>query len=450
MPKERSERKMYRRSPGRQYGYDYDPLKSRTGQNRQNDSGTSALPERSQQREIPARASAPLVQRPNLRRTRQLTRKSIIESRRSALAEVDQQEQQPDEIASYDSVPLEEEDRTLYSSRRAARNAYKEQLLPTTSQLSPEQEDLYDDAYTDEEQEAYPHEQWTEVDPDAGYDDEYEEPDPLDTRMRYAPVPDARDERAPIAKRTRQLDDPYAEYDDGYEDDEDYDDYVEPPPTRRERRDERDERDERPRRKSKKVSRRGLLFGLGAAAVTGTGIAAYELVPKIPSALDGAATNVEHQIQAAFEKGLAQGADNARRELIGALETIDGFTIDGAIGAAKLMRIAYDVFVSPIITQSANIAGDVLNAMLSAVKTARGILAQSFLDNATLQAVQKVLQAWVDQVQTLPKQLNAITDTDLDGAQAYLNALKQKLEAEKAQLNKSNSATPTPTSKKSG
>ncbi|HCI78349.1 MAG TPA: hypothetical protein DHW02_01510 [Ktedonobacter sp.] len=446
MPKERSERKMYRRSPGRQYGYDYDPLRSQTPQNRQNDSGTSSLPERSPQREIPARASAPLVQRPNLRRTRQLTRKSIIESRRSALAEVDQQEQQPDEVASYDSSPLEEEDRTLYSSRRAARDAYKEHN-PSTSQLSPEQDDLYEEQYADEDMDEYPHEQWTEVDPDAGFDDEYEEPDPLDGRVRYAQVPVAREERAPIGKRTRQLDDSYAEYDDGYEDDEDYDDYVEPLPTRKERRDKYEERDERPRRKSKKVSRRGLLFGLGAAAVTGTGIAAYELVPKIPSALDGAATNVEQQIQAAFEKGLAQGADNARRELIGALETIDGFTIDGAIGAAKLMRIAYDVFVSPIITQSANIAGDVLNAMLSAIKTARGILAQSFLDNSTLQAIQKVLQAWVDQVSTLPKQLNAITDTDLDGAQAYLNALKQKLEAEKAQLNKS--ATPTPTSTKS-
>ena len=443
MPKERSVRKMYRRSPGRQYGYEYDPLKSRTSQNTQDGSGNSAMGERSQMNGIPARASAQLVQRPDLRRTRQLTRKSIIESRRSALAEIDQQ--QPEEISSYDPTE-DEEDKTLYSSRRAARDAYKGQL-PSTRQLSPEQDDMYEDEYGDEEDEeqaVYPHDGWAEVDPDAGYDDEYDEPDPLDAQVRYAPVPTARAERAPVAKRTRQLDEPYEEYDDDGEYDE-YDEYQEVPA----RRERRDQRDEKPRRKSKKVSRRGLLFGLGAAAVGGAGIAAYEIVPKIPSALDGAATNVEHQIQAAFEKGLAQGADNARRELIGALETIDGFTIDGAIGAAKLMRVAYDVFVSPIITQSANIAGDVLNAMLTAIKTARGVLAQSFLDNSTLQAVQKVLQSWVDQVSTLPKQLNAITDTDLDGAQAYLNALKQKIEAEKAQLNKSNSSTPTPTSTKS-
>ena len=134
---------------------------------------------------------------------------------------------------------------------------------------------MYDEEYADEEQEVYSHDQWTEVDPDAGYDDEYEEPDPLDAHMRYAPIPSAHVERAPVAKCTRQLDDSYAEYDDeGYEDDADYGNYVEPLPTRRERRDERDKRDERLRRKSKKVSRRGLLFGLGAAAVTGTGIAA--------------------------------------------------------------------------------------------------------------------------------------------------------------------------------
>lgn len=440
MPKERSERKFYRRSPGREYGYEHDPLRSRTSQNRQDASGISGLPERQQNNFIPARASAQLVQRPNLRRTRQLTRKSIIDSRRTSLAEADQQEQLPRE----ESSPLydEQEDKTLYSNRRAARDAYLGQPpLPSTRQLLPEQDEAYEEEYADEDQYNDREGSWEDVDPDAGYEDEeYDGSDPMDVRMGYTEVVSPRIERAPIVKSTRQLEEPYEEYEDDV-----YDEYTEEEemPVRRDRRAEKS------RRKSKKVSRRGVLFGLGAAVVGGAGVAAYELVPKIPSALDNAATNVEQQVQAAFEKGLAQGADNARRELIGALETIDGFTISGAIGAAKLTRVAYDVFVSPIITQSANIAGDVLSAMLSAVKTARGVLAQSFLDNSTLVAIQKVLQSWVDQVSTMPKQLNAITDTDLDGAQAYLNALQKKIADEKAQLSKSSSSTPAPTPTKS-
>ena len=174
MPKERSERKMYRRSPGRQYGYEYDPLKSRTSQNAQGVSGSSGVAERSPNNDIPARASAQLVQRPNLRRTRQLTRKSIIESRRSALAEGEQQDLLSQEISQDDPSRAyeEQEDKTLYSSRRATRDAYREQLpLPSTRQLLPEEDEAYEDEYADEEE--YPHEQWEEVDPDAGYDDDY-------------------------------------------------------------------------------------------------------------------------------------------------------------------------------------------------------------------------------------------------------------------------------------
>lgn len=438
MPKNRSERRMYRRSPGRQY--EHDAFKSRIGQDRQDASGNSDLVTLSQNGSIPARTSGQLVQRPNLRRTRQLTRQSILESKRSAIADAEQQEQAANELMQHVLSPIyddeEQEDRTLYSSRRAARDAYLGQpQLPSTRQLSPDEE-AYADEYADEEQDDYADGPWQDVDPDAGYQEEYDEPDPMDVRLReYAPVPSSRAERTPIAKRTRQLDDPYEDYeDDGYED------YEEDEPVRRGRR------EDKRRRKSKKLSRRGLLIGLGAVAVGG---AAYEIVPKIPSAVGGAATNIEQQLQAAFEKGLAQGADNARREIIGSLETLEGFTLDGAIGAAKLTRVAYDVFVSPIITQSANVTGNILNAMLQAVKTARGILAQSFLDNSTLVAIQKVLQSWVDQVSNMPKQLNAITDTDLDGAQAYLNALKQKIAAEKAQLSKSSSSTPTPTATKS-
>jgi hypothetical protein len=47
----------------------------------------------------------------------------------------------------------------------------------------------------------------------------------------------------------------------------------------------------------------------------------------------------------------------------------------------------------------------------------------------------------------MPKQLDAITQTDLDGAQGYLRALQTKLDEERAKLNNPSSTTntqPTP------
>jgi hypothetical protein len=64
-------------------------------------------------------------------------------------------------------------------------------------------------------------------------------------------------------------------------------------------------------------------------------------------------------------------------------------------------------------------------------------------------ALQTVLETWLKQVQDMPKELQKITDTDLDGAQSYLNALKQKIKQEQAALNNPNQqASPAPAATK--
>jgi hypothetical protein len=280
--------------------------------------------------------------------------------------------------------------------------------------------------------------QWREledIDPDIGYED------PLDVRFTYteglppgssASVPMMHNaERIPthIPRRSMRPIEPEDD-DDGYDYEDDYEDDDDLPSA--------------PRRRGKRnVSRRGLLVGLGLVAVGGTGLAAYELAPKVPQAVSNVGTNIEHQLQDAFNKGLQQGADNVRREFVTALESLEGFSLQGALDAAKLTRVAYDTFVSPLVKFGAQVTGDFLTGMLRAVQTARGLLAQSFQDNPTLIAIQKVLQSWVDQVSNMPKQLDAITNADLDGAQAYLRALQRKLDEEKAKLNSSPQAPPT-------
>jgi hypothetical protein len=199
------------------------------------------------------------------------------------------------------------------------------------------------------------------------------------------------------------------------------------------------------RRKARKqgISRRKMLLGLGAVAVGG--VAAYEIAPKIPQALNNVGTNIEHQIQDAYNKGLAAGAEAVRKEFITSLQNLEGVSLQAAMAAAKLMRQAYDAFVSPLVTLAATVTGDFLGVTLQAVSIARGFLAKFNQDNDTLAALQTLLQTWVKQVHQVPKEIQTITDADLDGAQAYLRALQRKIQEEQAKLN--NPSTPTPAPK---
>jgi len=400
------ERKSYRKSPGRQYGYEYDPLRSRAEGSR---SRKLEDDERWTTRGTTGSGSGILLaQRPDPRRTRQLLRQNIIASKtRMPDAESGLEEQQEIERS-----PLEgQEEGNLHSRHpdgRGSRNGYLARpSVPSTRELEEagERVDKWDELRAD-----------LDIDPDPGYEELPDE------RLRYS---------------SRRLVRP-SEYDD---EDDDYDD---------------DERPSGRKGKMGKISRRGLLVGVGAAAVVGTGVAAYQYAPKIPQALGDAGANIERQLQDAFNKGVAQGAEAARKEILIAMENLEGFTLEGAMTAARLTRVAYDVFVSPLIQNGANVATDFLTAMLNAFKKARMLLAGVYQDNATLQAMQKVLESWVDQVKSMPKQLNAITQADLDGAQAYLRALQRKVEEEKKKLSGENTApenkstpglTPMPTQK---
>jgi hypothetical protein len=196
--------------------------------------------------------------------------------------------------------------------------------------------------------------------------------------------------------------------------------------------------------KKGRLTRRGLLFGAGAAAVAGVGYAAVELAPKVPQAASTIGGNMGQQVQDAFNRGVAQGADQARKELLDALTNLEGFTLEGAITAARVTRTAYDVFVSPVVKFGSALTGDFLSGMLEAFKKAREWLAGVYQDNATLIAIQKVLESWVNDVGQMPKQLDSITQADLDGAQAYLRALQAKIADERAKLNQPQ-GTPAPT-----
>src|SRR6266567_3499384 len=245
MPKVRTERKSYRKSPGRQYGYEYDPLHSRSGRSTagQNEDWTEDDLQGSQS----GTTGELLSRRPNARRTRQLMRKTIIASKTRTGSEGAQFEEQEGE----GHYPAEEQ----YESNRRydpSRRPYNEELLhphlPSTQELMDEEEADAPLAYL-------------EVDPDAGYEEAAELAPGYEERNPYVysalpPVASTRQGMRPSRALDPRYEGEYDEYED-YEDEFVDDGYEEEQPRNREPR----------RRKKRKMSRRGLIVGLGAAAV---------------------------------------------------------------------------------------------------------------------------------------------------------------------------------------
>lgn len=424
MIKDQSERRAYRKSPGRQYGYDYDPLHSqsdnRTGQTGRFDSSQASERSSTQLATSTRTTTGLLGPRPDPRRARQILRQNILSSKsRTTTGLLDHAPQKIDR-QSEQLVPFEEqdvyeetEDPTLYRNRRARNNRPIQKYVPVQERYPDVEEDVEDGQWDERERE--------DVDPDIGYD--YEEDDPLDRRVvgrAKAPTPRT---SGLDGRRTSDLD---------YEEDEEEDVEEEQPQQQR-------------KQKKKGVSRRKLL--LGGILLGGTAVAAIELGPKIPGALEQLGVNAEHQIEDAFNRGFSAGADAVRKDFVNALDNLEGVSLDGAIGAAQLTRTAYDVFVNPIVNLAATITGDFLKVILSALITGRGWLQAIQHDSPTLAALQNVLETWVTNISKMPAQWQAMTDTDLDGAQSYLQGLKRKIAAEQAILNGTTKPTPTPSAK---
>ncbi|HKV57008.1 MAG TPA: hypothetical protein VJO32_01955 [Ktedonobacteraceae bacterium] len=423
MNDDRSERRIYRRSPGRQYGYDYDPLRS-TPPAANGSTPSGRLSGTSSPRSEPLTGNmgggpattGPLSPRPDPRRTRQLLRQQIIATKSKTGTSEDTGHMDPDINADLE-LDDEEEEVTYARPRETTRHFSHRPLYPIQPRRPARIED-------DEVEPPLPFDdELSRLDPDLLYEDEV---DPLANRvgrpdsMRLPVTP--RDDLPETTGRGRRR---------GISTADDYEeDYEE----------EEEEVQAKSRKKKKGLTRRKLI--VGAIVVGGGAVAAYELGPKIPQALENAGSNIEHQVADAFNRGVAAGGEAVRKELINGLDTLEGVSLEGAIGAAKLTRVAYDVFISPIVTLASTIADDFLLALLNALITARKWLAKINADNATLLALTNILQSWSDQAKNMPKKLQTITQTDLDGAQTYLHALQLKIQAEQAKLN--GQTTPTP------
>src|SRR5436853_2508859 len=127
MPKDRSERKIYRKSPGRQYNYETDPLRSRTGHSQSGRvdnerSGTTG------------RISTQI--RPDLRRTRQLLRQSILASKAHPTTGDEEHEEHIEQQEEHEQTfqhPPQNDQQT--SKHHRTRERLPQQYIPSTQEL---------------------------------------------------------------------------------------------------------------------------------------------------------------------------------------------------------------------------------------------------------------------------------------------------------------------------
>jgi hypothetical protein len=392
---DKAERRSYRKSPGRQYGYEYNPLHEQ----RRTDTPTRNETWSSDNSHKPTGTLAP---RPDPRRTRQLMRQNILASKsRSAVLDPAQEDSSLD-LYEAEEAPSSE----TYS--HAGTGSRHRNHRPSLRNYTPEHYREFEEEQIAQDWIRHGESLPDYMDPDIGFEEE----DPLEERVRQvAPRP-------PVRRRTTHV-----------LDEEEEDELLEAELEEKER----------------KASRRKFL--IGAAVVGGAAVAAYEIGTHVPNAIGNGIGNIDHQLQQAFNDGVAKGAQDARKALINSLDSIEGFSLEAAADAAKLTRVAYDVFVNPLVNTLSTVADDFLKATLNALITGRHWLDQINEDTSTLASLQTVLQSWVEQVSEMPKKVQNITATDLDGAQAYLRALHKKIQEEQAQLNAG--ATATPTSKSS-
>ncbi len=175
-----------------------------------------------------------------------------------------------------------------------------------------------------------------------------------------------------------------------------------------------------------KIARRVLI----GAAAAGLCAGAVELGPTV---LQKAGEYTKSELQDAFNSGVEAG----RQALLAELAQIEGVTLEGAIGIAKLTQLGIQYVVMPLARLATTIEGDALQVLTDAVSTARTNLAHFNVNVPWLDSLQTLLSTWRDNVQQLPESLNTYATTDITAAEMYLAALQAKIRAEQ-------SAQPTP------
>ena len=155
------------------------------------------------------------------------------------------------------------------------------------------------------------------------------------------------------------------------------------------------------------VGRRAFFATAATATVCGAGaLAAPKLIPVLES----------------------KAQDMARAALLSELGNLEGVSLDAAIRAAELTRMAVQIIVLPLARFVALVGSGAFAALGKALELAHNALAALRLDTTALDAFRAVVASWRGGITSLPIALDAYTTADIDSGERYLRALKQMAE----------------------
>jgi hypothetical protein len=176
----------------------------------------------------------------------------------------------------------------------------------------------------------------------------------------------------------------------------------------------------------RKVTRRVLLGVAGVAVCAGA-------IEATPFVVEKAGYYTKQELDKAVQAGVAQG----REELLAELRNLEGIGLDTAIAIAKLTKFGVQYIVKPLADLNSTIQGDILGVLASGVAEGMAILlnipAAVPGRNTALSALthlEKLLTTW--RAVVTQDQLAKYALQDITAAEAYLEALQQKINGQTA------------------
>ena len=110
-----------------------------------------------------------------------------------------------------------------------------------------------------------------------------------------------------------------------------------------------------------------------------------------------------------------------------AIGELEGISIDAALEAAEVTRAAVQVIVLPVANLVALLGSGALDVLLGALQLAHNALAFVHGSTEAVDQLHTVIASWKAGLTELPIALNAYSNADIGSAEAYLRALKKRV-----------------------
>lgn len=163
---------------------------------------------------------------------------------------------------------------------------------------------------------------------------------------------------------------------------------------------------ERPTGAPSKLGRRALLT-VGALGLCGAGVA---VTPAIAQRLQEA----------------------ERAAVLAELSQLEGTSLDAAIQAAEITRVAVQTIVLPVARFVALMGNGALSVLLGAIDAARAALAVVHVPTTVLDQFRLVVVSWQTGLTALPIALEAYLTADIQSAETYLKTLKRTIQSQQS------------------